>query len=300
MADIKMFWGRSDKSKMFDVKVFRQRYELVEYAVKKGFTYDEFKNYCYANNHNFSVITTVMNIFGLIQLDDNKKLQKNKFLHENIEDDEFLLLYLEYFLSYWQESQDGIIVKPYLLILKVLELLKSKNESPHLSEFEFTEIFREFKSYDDINDDLIDKILIQRQNPQNNQYGNLGYSTKAYLQYSSLLSFDKKGKEKGFFLELIDSDIVNQQIDSLFSIIIRDDIFPIKLSTGKEKNTAWAKFLNNEQRFNRWKNQVFYEKDIEEVGESGLESGIESDDMEDEFITPLTLMIYLLIPKQLH
>jgi len=286
MADTKMFWGRSDKSKMFDTEVFKQRYELVKYAVEKGFTYEEFKNYCYDNNHNFSVITTVMNIFGLIQLDSNKILEKNNFLDININNKDFLKSYLEYYLSYWQYNNNGIIVKPYLLVLKILKLLKERNESPHLTEFEFTEIFKEFKNYDDINQELINKILESREKQQDNSYGNLGYSTKAYLQYSSLLSFNKRGKEKGFFLELVDSDTIIEKIDRLFLSSLKDDVFYLSTNIDniKDENTEWGKFLNNENRFTKWKNKEFHT--LEELGESGTESGIESDDIEDDFITP--------------
>lgn len=286
MADTKMFWGRSDKSKMFDTEVFKQRYELVKYAVEQKFSYEEFKNYCYDNNHNFSVITTVMNIFGLIQLDSNKILEKNNFLDININNKDFLKSYLEYYLSYWQYNNNGVIVKPYLLVLKILKLLKERNESPHLTEFEFTEIFKEFKNYDDINQKLINKILESREEQQDNRYGNLGYSTKAYLQYSSLLSFDKRGKEKGFFLELIDSDTAIEKIDRLFLSSLKDDVFYLStnMNNTKDENTEWGKFLNNEDRFTKWKNKEFHT--LEEIGESGIESGIESDDIEDDFITP--------------
>ena len=286
MADTKMFWGRSDKSKMFDTEVFKQRYELVKYAVEQKFSYEEFKNYCYDNNHNFSVITTVMNIFGLIQLDSNKILEKNNFLDININNKDFLKSYLEYYLSYWQYNNNGIIVKPYLLVLKILKLLKERNESPHLTEFEFTEIFKEFKNYDDINQELINKILESREKQQDNSYGNLGYSTKAYLQYSSLLSFNKRGKEKGFFLELVDSDTIIEKIDRLFLSSLKDDVFYLSTNIDniKDENTEWGKFLNNENRFTKWKNKEFHT--LEELGESGIESGIESDDIEDDFITP--------------
>jgi len=68
MPDITMFWGRSDKSKMFDTDTFKSRYNLVKYGVEHTLTYAEFKNYCNNHGHKFSIMTTVMNIYGLIQL----------------------------------------------------------------------------------------------------------------------------------------------------------------------------------------------------------------------------------------
>lgn len=250
MADTKMFWGRSDKSKMFDEQVFNQRFELIKYGQEQNFTYPEFQQYCTDNGHNFSVITTVMNIFGMIELNDSERLEKNSFF--DMLDSSFLNIYLEYYLSYWQHAEGETVVKPYLLILKLLKQIKEKGENPYLSEYEFTETFKEFKSYDDINDSLVNDIISKRTTPQNNQYGNLGYSTKAYLQFSSLLSFDKTGKEDGFFVGLNDDEMVNQQIESLLSSQIKDDIFKTEASGVKNKNTEWGKFLNNEKRFHKW------------------------------------------------
>ena len=251
MADTKMFWGRSDKSKMFDIDTFKARYELVKYGVEHTLTYDEFRDYCNGLGHDFSIMTTVMNIYGLIQLQIDR-LEKNTFLIKNIENDIFLKIYLDYYLSYWQEEKDGVLVKPYLLILKLLKLLKDRGEESYLSEFEFTETFKEFKTYDDINDSLVDDILSKRATTQNNQYGNLGYSTKAYLQYSSLLSFDKTGKDRGFFLELKNDNEVDKKIEKLLSEIVRNDIFEHASTPVKTRNTAWGKFLNNKDRFKGW------------------------------------------------
>jgi len=251
MADTKMFWGRSDKSKMFDIDTFKSRYAVVKYGFEQNYTYDEFKNDCNSKRLNFSVIPTVMNIFGMIQL-RNDKLERNIFLDKNIENDTFQELYLDYYLSYWQEEKDGVIVKPYLLILKLLKLLKDKGEEAYLSEYEFTETFKIFKSYEDINDDLVNDILSKRAIPQNNQYGNLGYSTKAYLQYSSLLSFDKRGKDRGFFLELKQNNGVDKKIKKLLSPMIVKDIFRHVRTPVKNKNTAWGRFLNNKDRFKGW------------------------------------------------
>lgn len=251
MADTKMFWGRSDKSKMFDIETFKARYKLVKYGAEHNLTYDEFRDYCNGLGHDFSIMTTVMNIYGLIQLKEDR-LEKNTFLIKNIENDMFLKMYLDYYLSYWQEAEAGVVVKPYLLILKLLKLLKDREEEPYLSEFEFTETFKEFKTYDDINDSLVNDILSKRATTQNNQYGNLGYSTKAYLQYSSLLSFDKRGKDRGFFLELRHDNGIDEKIEKLLSLRVINDNFINAPTPAKEKNTAWGKFLNNKDRFKGW------------------------------------------------
>ena len=251
MADTKMFWGRSDKSKMFNINTFKSRYNLVKYGVEHTLTYNEFRDYCNNLGHDFSIMTTVMNIYGLIQLREDK-LDKNTFLTKNIENDKFLNIYLDYYLSYWQEENGGIVVKPYLLILKLLKLLKEKGETPELSEYEFTETFKEFKSYEDINDDLVNNILSKRATIQDNQYGNLGYSTKAYLQYSSLLNFDKKGKDRGFFVELKSDYGVDEKIERLLSEMMINDIFTHAPTPVKQKNTAWGKYLNNKDRFKGW------------------------------------------------
>ena len=251
MADTKMFWGRSDKSKMFDIDTFNARYSVLKNGVEQNFTYDEFKNDCNSRGLNFSVITTVMNIFGMIQ-SKNNRLERNIFLDKNITNTDFIKLYLDYYLSYWQEEKNGVVVKPYLLVLKLLQLLKYRGESPYLSEFEFTETFKEFKSYEDINNDLVDDIVLKRATAQNNQYGLLGYSTKAYFQYSSLLSFDKNGKDEGFFLELKDDSWVDEKVEKLLLEKVRDDIFTHAPTPVKDRNTAWGKFLNNGERFKGW------------------------------------------------
>jgi len=251
MADTKMFWGRSDKSKMFNIDTFKSRYNLVKYSVEHTLTYDEFRDYCNGLGHDFSIMTTVMNIYGLIQLREDR-LEKNTFLTKNIGNDTFLNIYLDYYLSYWQEEDGGIVVKPYLLMLKLLKLLKQRGEIPELSEYEFTETFKEFKSYEDINDDLVNDILLKRATVQDNQYGNLGYSTKAYLQYSSLLNFDKKGKDRGFFVELKSDYGVDAKIERLLSEMVINDIFTHAPTPVKQKNTAWGKYLNNKDRFKGW------------------------------------------------
>lgn len=252
-------------------------------------------------------IITLINLLGLLQYKKEKKklyVEKNDFLFENMNSDKFIQRYLDYSLIYFQYPRHNItdaltIRKPYVVILMLLTKLadKDKKES-YLTKNEFYYIFKKsdesYKSYEDINDALIDLIL-----KNNRQYGRdeedvnmqwISYDM-ALFKNSSILTFDSAnyGDIENFAFGLSNEYNVESKLNWLLSDEVRNDIFNFKEnknSSTKDVINEWAKFLNNEERFKKWENQVFYEKDKEEVGESGFESGIESDEVEDDFITP--------------
>lgn len=261
------------------------------------------------NKKYYGHIITLINLLGLLQYrkeEGRYVVEKNEFLFEKIENTKFIEKYLDYSLAYFQYPRHNIsedrslkIRKPYLVILMLLKKLAdidikeaylTKNEFYYL----FNKIDKPYKNYDDIDDDLVNLIL-----DNNRAYGKdkksvdmqwISYDM-ALFKNSSILTFDNAdyGDIDNFAFGFSNEYNVEVKLNWLLSDEVKNDIFEFdinKSATDKDVITEWAKFFNNEERFEKWENQVFYEKDKEEVGESGLESGIESDEIEDEFITP--------------
>ena len=261
------------------------------------------------NKKYYGHIITLINLLGLLQYrkeEGRYVVEKNEFLFEKMENTKFIEKYLDYSLAYFQYPRHNIsedrslkIRKPYLVILMLLKKLAdidikeaylTKNEFYYL----FNKIDKPYKNYDDINDDLVNLIL-----DNNRAYGKdkksvdmqwISYDM-ALFKNSSILTFDNAdyGDIDNFAFGFSNEYNVEVKLNWLLSDEVKNDIFEFdinKSATDKDVITEWAKFFNNEERFEKWENQVFYEKDKEEVGESGLESGIESDEIEDEFITP--------------
>ena len=254
-------------------------------------------------------IITLINLLGLLQYKkDNEKyiVEENKFLSEYMDNDKFVEKYLDYSLAYFQYPRHNInedrsieIRKPYLVILTLLKKLSEENpKEAYLTKNEFYYLFNKdaipYKNYEDIDDKLI-KMILEDDRAFGKDKENVDTQLISYdmalFKNSSILTFDNSdyGDIENFAFGLSNEYNVDTKMQWLLSDDVKNDIFEFdsaKIATDKEVITEWAKFLNNKERFEKWKNQVFYEKSIEELGESGLESGIESDDMEDEFITP--------------
>lgn len=302
MADTKMFWGRSDKSKVLDQESFKHHYNLIKFGCNNNYDYNELKEY--ANNsssYDFSVMTTKLNIFGLIQLNTENKLEYNEFFN-NFEEEIFFNLYSEYYLSYWQEDVgNGVYVKPYLLLLEVFKRLKEKSAEAYLTVYEFKKLFNQYKV---ITDSLIEEIILKRQEDTSetvdNDQGTLGYSSRGYFKHSTLLNFSFSGqkKQKHYFVELKESKHIDKKIDQLLLNYISKDFYVSNNTNldGRERikkdNSDWGRFLNNKIRFNRW----FITMSIHEFKEYCSGEGFQfSDDLIRRFILSLETKPFLLL-----
>jgi len=282
-----------------------------------GEEYSDLKNICLeifdkdSNKDYFSQIITPINLLGLMQYkkDNNQFIvEENKFLVNNMKHPKFIEIYLDYFLSYFQYPRHNVnddrgeleIRKPYILILMLLKKLWDRDPKyAYLTRNEFYYLFsnndKPYKNYNDINDALIDKIL-----KNNREFGRTQYDINlravsydlALFKNSSILTFDSSDYEEKDNFEFGLSKDYNTlaKLEWLISDEVRNDIFKFNSNisaTDKSVITEWANFLNNEERFESWKNNLDYSDDSQELGESGSETGIESDDFEeDEFTTP--------------
>lgn len=264
----------------------------------------------HTNPKYYGHIITLINLLGLLQYrQDNEKyiVEENEFLSENMDNDKFVEKYLDYSLAYFQYPRHNInedrsieVRKPYLVILTLLKKLSEKNpKEAYVTKNELYYIFNKdeipYKNYEDINDNLIELILENERafgkDKEDVDTQLISYDM-ALFRNSSILTFDSSdyGDANNFAFGLSNEYNVETKIQWLLSDDVKNDIFTFnsaKIATDKEVITEWAKFLNNRERFTKWENQVFYEEEREELGESGIESGIESDDIEsDDFITP--------------
>ncbi len=298
-----VFWGRSDKSKVIDKDTFNYHFDLIKLGIKYNYDYDSLKLYCEKDNvdYNFSTITTKLNIFGWIQLNYENKLEYNKFF-DNFDNPMFFDYYMNYYLSFWQHKIDGNnYVKPYFLLLTVLQKLKNKGEDSYLTKYEFKKLFNQ---YQDITDLLIDEIIEDRNNNINENadqgYGTLGYSSKYYFKSSSLLNFDfsSEKKRKHYFVELANNKYINLKVNQLLLNNIHEDFFIVnncslsKRDQLKKDNSDWGKFLNNTNRFNRWFNMISI-VDFKEYCED--ESFTFSNDLIRRFILSLETKPFLIL-----
>jgi len=259
----------------------------------------------YFNKH----IITFINLFGLLQYRKKESkyiVEKNEFLFENLDNTKFIEKYLDYSLAYFQYPRYNIsedrslkIRKPYIVILMLLKKLADRDiKEAYLTKNEFYYLFNKsdkaYKGYEEINDSLVDLILKDNrafgksQKDVNMQW--ISYDM-ALFKNSSILTFNSSdyGDVNNFAFGLSNEYNVEVKLNWLLSDEVRDDKFKEdgNYNDKEEVITQWAKFLNNQERFKKWENQVFYEQKREEIGESGIESGIESDDIEDDdYITP--------------
>lgn len=291
-------------------KIYNEFIKNVIYKEEKNLS-DLCLNICHktTNIKYYGHIITLINLLGLLQYKkkDNKLyVEKNDFLFENMENIKFIEKYLDYSLAYFQYPRHNIsedrtleIRKPYIVILMLLKKLSDEDKKEaYLTKNEFYYLFTKtdepYKNYKDIDDDLVGLIL-----KDNRAFGKskedvnmqwISYDM-ALLKNSTILTFNSfdYGDIENFAFGLSNDYSVEPKLNWLLSDEVKDDIFEFEQSLNSSDKgiiTKWAEFLNNEERFKKWENQVFYEKEKEELGESGLESGIESDDIEDDFVTP--------------
>ncbi|PRM96777.1 hypothetical protein CJ667_07155 [Aliarcobacter cryaerophilus] len=186
------------------------------------------------------------------------------------------------------------IRKPYLLILSLLlELEKINKEEAYLTKTEFYELFKVsnnfFKSYRNINVELALNIIERRKNNflDIQKIRVLAYDI-TYLRNSSLLTFESSDYtiDEDFAFGLSKEYGVISKIKWLLRDEIREDVCVINENlSDKENATEWAKFLNNQERFNKWKENAFINVIYNELGESGKETGIENDSSDEEIFT---------------
>jgi len=262
------------------------------------------------NKNYYGHIITLINLLGLMQYKKEGSkyiVEKNEFLFDNLDNIKFIEKYLDYSLAYFQYPRHNIsedrnlkIRKPYIVVLMLLKKLADiDKKEAYLTKNEFYYLFNKidepYKNYYDINNDLVDLIL-RNDRAYGKSKTNIDTQWISYdmalFKNSSILTFDSAdyGDVENFAFGLSNEYNVEVKLNWLLSNDVINDIFKFdifKNTTDKEIITEWAKFFNNEERFKKWENQVFYEQEKEEVGESGGESGIESDDLEDDdFVTP--------------
>ena len=288
----------------FVVNIINEEYSNLKNICLEIFDKDTNKDY-------FSQIITPINLLGLIQYrNENNQffVEENKFLAANMKHQKFIEIYLDYFLSYFQYPRHNVyedrskltIRKPYILILMLLKKLWDRNpEYAYLTRNEFYYIFnnndKPYKNYDDINDELIDKILENDREFGRNR-DNINLRAVSYdlalFKNSSILTFDSLdyGDKDNFEFGLSKDEKTLSKLEWLISDEVRNDVFNFNSNisaTDKSIITKWANFLNNEERFENWKHNLDYSDDSQELGESGTETGIERDNFEeDEFVTP--------------
>ncbi len=260
------------------------------------------------NDKYFGHIITPINLLGLIQYqkkDDKYYVEENKFLSEHFSSPKFIKMYLEYFLTYFQyprhniyEDRESLSVrKPYIMILLILKKLYDRSPSyAYLTRNEFYYLFdnnkKPYLNYEDINDELINKILENDrgfgENKDEIKLRAVSYDL-ALLKNSSLLTFDSSDYNLNDFEFGLSKDFnTMKRLEWLISKEIINDIFEIKTdknTNDKSEITNWAEFLNNEERFEKWKSNFYFSKENTELGESGSESGIESDSDEEDIFT---------------
>ncbi|WP_419768218.1 DUF262 domain-containing protein [Arcobacter sp.] len=282
-----------------------------------GIEYKDLKKICIekfdkeANQDYFGQILTPINLLGLLQYKINGNdfiVEENEFIVKNINEHKFIEVYLEYFLSYFQYPRHNVnddrgkieIRKPYILILILLKKLYDRNpDYAYLTRNEFYYLFnnndKPYKNYNDINDELIDKIL-----KNNREFGKTQIDISlravsydlALFKNSSILTFNSSDYEDIDSFEFGLSKEYNtlSKLEWLISEEVINDVFEFDsnvTATDKSVISKWANFINNQERFENWKRNVYYSNEKSEIGESGLDSGIESDSIEeDEFVTP--------------
>lgn len=307
----KMYWNIPNIQVLNPNNVYNTYDKFISKVYDKD--YNDLKEICpiifdkRENPNYFKQIITLINFLGLLQThkENNRFIvDKNEFLVNNMNNSEFIDIYLDYSLAYFQyprfnqnENRSMQIRKPYLLILSLLlELKKVDEQQAYLTKTEFYELFKVsnnlFMSYEDIDIELAFEIIKQRKNNTIDikKIRVLAYDI-TYLRNSSLLNFESSdyNVDEDFAFGLSREYGVDDKIKWLLSDQIKNDICEIDKSLcDKENATKWAKFLNNKNRFDNWKQNVFSDVIHNELGESGVESGIESDSSEDEdiFTTP--------------
>lgn len=287
-------------------------YNIYDKFISKmyGKDYDELKEICpiifdkKENLNYFGQIITLINFLGLLQTrkENNKYIvEPNEFLESNMCNPQFINTYLDYSLAYFQyprfninENKHMEIRKPYLLILSLLlKLEKIEGKEAYLTKTEFYELFKVsnnlFKSYKHIDVDLASHIIEQRKNNflDIQKIRVLAYDM-AYLRNSTLLTFESSDYniDEDFAFGLSKEDGVIDKINWLLSDEILNDNCEIDYNlSDKDNATKWAKFLNNKDRFENWEKNIATVITKDEVGESGNDTGIESDSSEEDIFT---------------
>ncbi len=275
----KMYWNIPNIQVMSVKNVYNTYDKFISKVYDKD--YNDLKEICpikfekLSNPDYFGQILTLINFLGLLQTrkeNDTYFIKQNVFLESNMNKPGFIARYLDYSLAYFQyprfnqnENINMAIRKPYLLILELLvELEKLNKREAYLTRTEFYKLFKVSnsinKSYDDITTDLAIELIEQREN--NNievvKVRVLAYDT-TYLRNSSLLTFENSdyNNNEDFAFGLSKEYGVIDKIKWLLSDEIKNDICEIDEElSDKDNATKWAEFLNNQVRFDTWKENV--------------------------------------------
>lgn len=225
------------------------------------------------NDDYYGQITTHLRFTGLLQFDLSQdptdgEVIENDLLQQIYESKNETLAnsYMNYFLSKWQyplpseknkDKRKLKITKPYLIILKVLLMLKEKGyENAYITEFEFGEIFKDSNlGVDEIDNSFINKIIDGRKSTQGNVTKRLTY-IKALLRTSQLLTeeateFNVVGKfmfglKKGDDIATISKVLIKEYKDE-YMTLDQD-----KKGDDHQVLTEWGKYINNKESFAKW------------------------------------------------
>ena len=254
----------------------------------------EFFNKEGKNNDYYGQITTHLRFTGLLQFDlseDSKdgKVIENDLLKQIYESKNEILAnnYMNYFLSKWQypipseknkDKRKLKITKPYLIILKVLLMLKEKGyENAYITEFEFSKIFEDSNlGIDEIDNEFINKIIDGRKTTQGEITKRLTY-IKALLRTSNLLTEDSSeftvsgkfmfGLKKDDYVEVISNVLIKEYKDEYV------ELDQNKKGDDPEAITTWGKYINNKESFIHWLSLYESIVDVVEFKKFCLEKG---------------------------
>lgn len=300
-----MYWRTPDVGHVTIERIFEENhkdgcvYEFIHNNI--GVKYGDLKDKAikFFNKENnpkyFGQIISYINFLGLLACsEENEVVEKNDMLEKIYSEyqngrKKLAENYMDYYLCKWQfpapnikENRNDIISKPFLLIIKILLMLREVNENEaYLTTYDFYRLFNNpsIKEIRDINNIYINDIISNR-NKQTIDKDKIGRVTSYYtalLKNSSVLT----GKEEdydnpmNFMIGLNKSyeckEICNYFINKYSKILFKFD--PNIPSNDKRILMEWSYYINNQRDFEIWEREVMLIKDIKNFQKYCLDHG---------------------------
>lgn len=287
------------------------KYDDLKYRAIKFF--DKEKNPKY-----FGQIISYINFLGLLSCNEkdeivekNNMLEKIYYEYQN-GNKELAKKYMDYYLCKWQfpapnikENRNDIISKPFLIILKILLMLREVNENEsYLTTFDFCRLFNKpsIKKVDDINKNFIEDIIVNRnkETVEKDKVVRLTSYYTALLKNSSVLTYKAEDYDRpnNFMIGLDKSEwtvtVCEYFINKYSNVVFK---FNSDLSH-KDKRVLreWSYYINNESDFSVWRREVMLIEDVKKFKKYCLESGYYYDeDMIRRFIISLEAKQFLIL-----